>query len=226
MNSEKLFLFPTLVKKYYNFLTSDECESISNFCKKNLLGDSHSLIYGKGTSSYDSKITTSYNSKISLINYLEESIPILGLENRIKKSINEYCNDFGVDTRRTIITNSWYNIQNENSVLFNHNHEYSFLVGVIFINVDNFSSPLFLENPNPYIKFKNFLFLNDNEMFNQYNQFFSITPEKAMLVIFPGWIQHGQRSEVNKTENRISISFNIEFNLREAPVIDNMFDYS
>ena len=209
--TEKLLLFPTLVKKHYNFLTSEECESITNFFENYPLEQDNPVFYGEAQSSY--------TTNIPAIDRLDVNIPSLKLKSRIRKILNEYGDDFGVDPKLIEVVKSWYNSQKRNSILINHNHHNTFLVGVIYLNVDDCSSPLVLENPNPYIRFKNFSFLKnlvnnklDNfEFYSEFDKFFCIKPERGMLILYPGWINHGSHNFVNESDNRLILGFDTKF---------------
>lgn len=207
--TEKLLLFPTLVKKHYNFLTLQECENITNFLENHPLEQDNLFFYGEAQSSY--------TTNISAIDRLDANIPRLKLKGRIKKILNDYSDDFGVDPKLIKVVKSWYNSQKRNSILTNHTHHNTFLVGVIYLNVDDCSSPLVLENPNPHIRFKNFYFLknsinnNDFEFCGEFDKFFQIKPERGMLVIYPGWISHGSNNIVNESDNRLILGFDTKF---------------
>lgn len=219
MNSENLLLFPTLVKTYSNFFSPKECQYIFNFCK-NVPTEKHLLLCGDN----DSGGRTYYMKNCDIFQKLEDNVSnIKNLRRRVKKCLNEYCYDFGVDHRKVIINNSWFNIQNQNSILVNHNHSAIFLVGVIFINVDELSSPFVLEHPDPYMKFKNFEF---NKGFHR--ECHGIPPKNGMMIIFPGWINHGSNTIRNMTKDRMAISFNAVFNnfLSDEEIVKNKIKYN
>ena len=96
------------------------------------------------------------------------------------------------------ITDSWANIQGEGSILTIHNHPNAVISGVIYLKCDEKSSNLYFRDPNS---------ITGNTH--------KITPQKGLMVMWPGWLLHGSGTEKNQSEDRIIISFNTFFDKKE-----------
>jgi len=185
-------LFPVLIRRIENFLTNKECEEIISLSKKIDLFD-HSLITNKSKSSYNSYSNTHIQINNVIGNFTEKLI------NEVKL----YCNKSGLKVYDDI-TNSWISIQTKNSILKMHKHQLSTISGALYLKVDESSSNLYLENPNPYIGISEI-----NEITEYTTEKFWIKPNIGDLVLFPSWLSHGSNEEENMSEERIIFSFNI-----------------
>jgi len=201
MNSNKeesinLKLFSILVAKHLNFLTKHECEILRNFCITKL---THKL---KDHCAFNTNSKSTHgNGEDKILTVISKNIKELKkIEKRIEIVLDEYTESCNM--RKVLLANSWINIQEEKSVLKEHIHPNSVLSAAIFINVDEESSPLVFENPNPYAHF----FANKIDDLNS-----SIKPKNGMMIIFPSWLKHGSNFIENKTKDRIVISFNTNF---------------
>ena len=96
------------------------------------------------------------------------------------------------------ITDSWANIQGEGSILTTHNHPNAVISGVIYLKCDEKSSNLYFRDPNS---------ITGNTH--------KITPQKGLMVMWPGWLLHGSGTEKNQSKDRIIISFNTFFDKKE-----------
>jgi len=180
-----LNLFPTSIKYIKNFLNQEEVDRVINLYK-NYNQNAHKTLKGDASSShYD------YN------NIVANSF----LEQKLIKIIEEYSIEIGI--RKQCIDISWINIQRKDSKLLKHNHTTSPVSGVIYLKVDNYSSPLYLYNPNPYVYVTNTI--QDKETNFHYVSF---KPEIGDLFLFPGWLFHGSDEQKNKSDERIALSFN------------------
>ena len=72
-----------------------------------------------------------------------------------------------------------------------------------FIKTDSKSSKLFFYNPNPMI---NFTSINVRNNYNY--EWIYFTPKPKTLILFPSWLQHGSNNTLNKSSQRIVVSFN------------------
>lgn len=181
-------LFPTLVTKYDEFLSKEESNIIFKFLK-NVDAEKHNLILGNASSTH------------KMYDDILDYVPIKGIKDKLKICIQEYENDFGLEELE--ISNSWFNIQNEGSVLMPHVHPESMVSGALYVNADDSSSKLYFENPN---KFINYFKSSNNTEFSYEYYFFK--PEIGTLILFPSWLTHGNIHEVNQTKFRSVISFN------------------
>ena len=86
---------------------------------------------------------------------------------------------------------SWCNIQGKDSTLDFHNHPNSVVSGIIFLKVDENSSKLVFQNPTSLTK-----------------EIHQITPKTGLLVMWPSYLRHGSGDSINKSAERIVLSFN------------------
>lgn len=204
MNREDFKLFPVLVSRYTNFLTKDQADDIFEY-GKSLLLKPHPGWVGDAKSSHH--ITENFLSDIE--NNVNDC---QGLIEDLTFTLNLYSKQFGYH-KELQITNSWYNIQQPNSVLRMHVHPSSIFSAVLFINCDNESSHLFFHNPNMYISYLNSA-LEGNVDYNMgvsAYESFAFKANKGDLILFPSWLRHGSSEQINQGQDRMTISFNCRF---------------
>jgi len=191
MKTNNVALFPTLVHKVDDFLSADECVKVFEYVQNLDDGKKHNLILGG-----DSK------SNFALGGSFINNVPVCSdLEERVKTAIQDYASVSGISFSK--IDNSWYSIQDVGSCLENHTHPLSGISGVLYINVDEQSSPLCFFNPNQHIY--NTYCKNHTEYSFLWAKF---QPKKGELYIFPSWLCHGSNGIANNTKNRTIISLN------------------
>jgi uncharacterized protein (TIGR02466 family) len=180
-----LILFPIKIKFYKNFLEKQEIKNILIKIKK-YKHINHGALKGEASSTH--KLLT---------NFLKDS----EVENKLNIVIKQYSKILGIEDQ--IIFHSWTNIQKKHSKLNKHSHANSPISGVLYLNVDKESSKIYFYNPNPYISVMNIK--DSNESNYEYIYF---QPEIGDLILFPGWLLHGSNDEINKSKERIALSFN------------------
>jgi uncharacterized protein (TIGR02466 family) len=192
MNTKFIDAFPTLVL-LTKLLSKDQCQDITNYVKTLTNIHKHNLIEGDGNSNFSIKynlikdISNSINSCSTLFDDIDAHLKLY-ME-------NAGIAHFGIDR-------SWMNIQEIGSKLLKHSHPGSFITGALYFEVDENSSNLEIDNPNPFISHTPIV-----KQTKYTNKTISITPEIGTLVIFPSWLLHGADT-VNQTKERIVISFN------------------
>ena len=186
MDIRKFSLFPTLVLYFPQFISSKECNKIFKLLKTKKLDNHPRLI--KGKSSHHRSI----NTNILLETSLDLRTPLQEYSNQSKiKIVNK-------------IRNSWFNIQDQESILKEHAHPNSILSGSLFINVGEKASKLYFHNPNPFI-----YYIDKKEPAGEYTyEYYYFTPKKGDLIIYPSWLKHGSNHNKNFYNNRTVISFN------------------
>ena len=180
-------IFPINIFIERNFLSNDQCNSVLKILEKEETLK-HSMLTGDSSSSFFS------NNRI--LKKISKCID--GLESKIQERIDYLTNVSNICPCE--ITNSWFNIQNEESQLYMHAHGYSVMSGALYVKADESSSDLVFLNPN-YNAFS-------IEYINQNPTTLSVKPESGTLVIFPSYLAHGSWTYQNNSNKRIVISFN------------------
>lgn len=196
ISKDNFTVFPTLISAYSEVLTEEQCFSIKKFCSKQYVSN-HDALIGKSSSSYSHKS----NILEKIVNELPKCSD---LEKIISSILNDYSQSLGIGEVK--IKNSWFNFQNEDSILRQHIHGFSDVSAALYINVDDDSSKIYFDNPNPLIT----RLYSDNERKNSeyLHEYFYVKPNNGCMVVFPSWISHGSFYEKNKSKDRLVISVN------------------
>ena len=190
MDIRKFSLFPTLVLYFPQFISSKECNKIFKLLKTkkfdNHLDNHSSLVKGKSTHS---------------ANFRPDILSEISID--MTKPLKEYSDQSKIKIENKI-RNSWFNIQDKESILKEHVHSNSILSGGLYINIGEEASKLYFHNPNPFV-----YYTPTNEPLNDYTyEWQSFSPNKGDLIIFPSWLKHGSNQDKNFYKNRTVISFN------------------
>jgi len=169
----KLNAFQTNIHAQYDFLKGGAIERLIKSIKKEDLTD-HNALVGNAKSTF------------------APNIDFLSNHNSVKHRVEEKLYYPNLE-----ISNSWCNIQGENSTLNFHRHPDSIISGIIFLQVDDKSSKLYFQNPN------NIYFKCDDDI--------SIKPEPGLLLMWPSWLAHGSGEDKNMSTERVVVSFNTFF---------------
>ena len=189
MNYSYIELFPTLLMKFNNIISSEELGNIFRVIKNENSQRDQALINGKSGFDNDEDILLKLNIK----ERFQEAVNIYSIQHK-------FSNIF--------IANSWFSIQDVNGMLKEHQHPESIISGVFYINVDENSNPLVFKNPNPIIPFTYGSPISYPERSKYNEDVFYIQPKNGELTLFPSWLIHGCKYIANKNKDRISISFN------------------
>jgi len=182
-------LFPTLVLQCPNVISESERSVIFEKLKKRHAITHHAVLGGRSSHAFWK------NNKL---------ISSLGLEERIQEKLDEYTKRMAIDNVE--IVGSWFNIQDAESTLMQHDHPGSLISASLYINVDENSSSLFFENPN---QLSNFVWPKDNSPLSDYiYTYYEFIPKNGEMYIFPSWLKHGSFYNKNQTKDRIAISLN------------------
>ena len=92
---------------------------------------------------------------------------------------------------------SWCTIQKEGSTLKWHKHPNSIISGILYLKVDDDSSKIYFENPD--------------SIYWNYAEPVSVMPVTGMCLMWPSWLKHGSGQTLNKSSERIVLSFNTSF---------------
>ena len=177
-----------------NVLTKEECNEIIKYCKNiklynhlSLIGDAKSN-HGKGH---------------FILNNINKNI-----YKKILNETHEYVDNIGLN--KVIINNSWVNFQKNGSRLDKHCHPDSVVSGVIYLKTDINSSKIYFYNPNPLV-----YFLKVKETKKNNYEYVYFKPEIGDLIIFPSWLIHGSNNDINKSKERIALSFNTKYEIKK-----------
>jgi len=115
------------------------------------------------------------------------------------------------------ITSIWMNINSYKDSNRVHNHPGSAISGVYYVKAPSSAGNIVFQHPSMnelgfyYNSFQSLPGdVNEPEEYNQYNTSLVKAPAiENTLYLFPSWLMHFVESNMNKTEERISISFNI-----------------
>jgi hypothetical protein len=205
---ERLNLFSTPIFFKKNFTTDEERLSIVSHIKANSklfdkIGNVEGVGYGNfRITHYKTNNINNFFEGNNIINYFVKTLPkCFNLKNKIEQTINELTPFFGFN--KVDIDNSWITIQKKESSLLRHSHSLSKLSVILYLNVGDKASDLFFYNPNPNYKFMEYD-IYDHTNFSS----FQVTPENNLLLIFPGWLEHGSDIVPNEFEDRIALSIN------------------
>lgn len=198
MEIQNLEVFPSLIKRVKNFLSSDECTCVKD-------GIDTSTFEPYGALEGDAVTTFHWSNPPYNKSILDDIEYVLPIKKKLQKFLDQYTHDVGIG--KVELSTSWITVQRPGSILKSHTHPLSILSGVMYINVDEKSSAIKFSNPNPYI---------DTMVVKEFTKFtyemFWIKPEIGDLLIFPSWMKHGSVDrtsiDVNQSEQRIIISFN------------------
>ena len=108
-----------------------------------------------------------------------------------------------------ILNNIWFNINLYKDSNVVHNHSGDDISGVYYVKTPNECGNIIFEHPIQNLFDYYFLNVENPEEVNVYNARSWMMPSKVnMLYLFPAWLNHSVETNKNKTEERISISFN------------------
>jgi uncharacterized protein (TIGR02466 family) len=117
--------------------------------------------------------------------------------------LTNYMDAVGFSMRPYMVT-SWFSLFQEHQYGQVHNHGNADVSGCYYVETSGDDGDLFFEDPRPA---------------NESNYVFSgrymagrrpYTPKVGQLIMFPGYILHGIKTNSKKTD-RVSLSFNIKF---------------
>ena len=83
-----------------------------------------------------------------------------------------------------------------------HNHKHVDISGVYYYKTNGDDGDFFFESPNPH--------LSTSYTFGHLGRRWEYKPKSGKILLFPGWLNHGVKTNETKDE-RISLSFNIIF---------------
>ena len=136
---------------------------------------------------------------------------------QIETNANIFAQQFLSKKLNQKITSIWMNTNSYKDSNRVHNHPGSVISGVYYIKAPSSAGNIVFQHPSMNelgFYYNSFQALpgdvNEPEEYNQYNTSLVKAPAiENTLYLFPSWLMHFVESNMNKTEERISISFNI-----------------
>ena len=141
-------------------------------------------------------------------NALNLSEPILSpLLKQIQIHSSKFAKEFNNNEQN--LSNIWFNISLFGNSNFSHNHPHSDISGVYYVKTPNECGDIVFEHPAIDILDFFATLPTEPEEFNSYNSPTWWKPAvENTLYLFPSWLKHRVEPNENKTEERISLSFN------------------
>lgn len=189
---ETVNMFPVLLMRFPKFLTEEQCEDIIIHHANNPDLRQHGYFTNDALCSHGGN---------NILNQIIEIDTCRDILNDINSALELYSEISGF--RKTTVTNSWLNIQNKGSALYDHMHPNSNVTGAIFVKVNNGSNNLTFANNNMFTWFVEQTY---NTAYTA--RYHDVKPETGDMFLFPSWLKHGSNGQENLTDNRISIAFN------------------
>ena len=97
---------------------------------------------------------------------------------------------------------SWFTSFGEGDYAHIHNHGHAHISGCYYYNTSGEDGDIFFETPNQ-LAATSLVYKNTTERY-------FVKPKNGTLLLFPGWLNHGVKTNTTKTE-RNSLAFNIFF---------------
>lgn len=136
----------------------------------------------------------------SSCNVLDE-YKLMELKKYIHKHLLEYLDILSYPTSNLKYeTESWFSLFKKGNYAHIHSHGTADISGVFYYKTNEKDGDIFFEPPLPQLK--------QSKIFYNHSAPWSHAPKEGKLMIFPGWLNHGVRTNTTEFE-RISLSFNI-----------------
>ena len=120
-----------------------------------------------------------------------------------------------INKNKQVVESMWFNINLYKDVNKAHAHPYCDIAGVYYVKTPDECGSITFQHPA--INLLEYYNINQPEEWNAYNSSIwrkSVSENK--LYLFPGWLLHSVDPNENKTEERISISFNTRWRYRTS----------
>ena len=123
----------------------------------------------------------------------------------IKKHSSKFAKEFLINNEQ-VLSNMWMNSNLYKDTNRPHSHPGADISGAYYVKTPDECGGIVFENPMKDVFSYYFKYLENP---NEYNSTFMCKPvAENTLYLFPGWLNHFVDPNLNKTEERISISFN------------------
>lgn len=180
------FLFNDIQKEFQK--TFDDLKSNNKFACPDGWGDSQLL----SDTTFTRNLIADYNLEL----FNQE------LELHIKSYLQAIGSDVGTSRSPEYKIVSWMTLNGNRSYAHTHNHYDADISGCYYFKTTGEDGSIFFTTPNKV--------LSTSYCFRHYHTRATFKPSPGMILLFPGWLEHGVQT--NNTDNeRISIAFNIYF---------------
>jgi len=133
-------------------------------------------------------------------------MPLNELFKKIVENVQIFSEQLKIKSKLTI-DNIWVNINDYKDFNLQHIHPNTLISGIYYIQTPEDCGDLELIHPC-----SNFDYDWRADNFTEYNEYNSlnyvIKPQSDLLVLFPGYLPHFVKPNLNRNQSRISISFN------------------
>ena len=137
-----------------------------------------------------------------------DDVTLQPLIEEIKTHSSKFAKTF-ISKNKQILNNIWFNINLYKDSNISHNHAGDDISGVYYIKTPNECGNIIFEHPAKDLYDYYLLNVENRADENAYNvKSWWMPSEVNMLYLFPSWLNHSVELNKNKTEERISISFN------------------
>lgn len=217
------------MKKYIQpftaeFYINDECKVSNHEELRNFVSELYEKspvkeegnFYGTGLTTYFYDDFTSHLDTIPLFEELKNLIleeSKMYLINRVQE-LEKHGSNINVDVIKSkidevglSIPNLWFNVNPYGGYQGRHHHANNLLGGTYYLQTPPNSGKIAFYNPNPFANYKAQTPPDEHLTISD----FSFRPEEGTLLLWPGWADHEISVNTNKEQNRMTISFGINW---------------
>ena len=116
-----------------------------------------------------------------------------------------------LDMNKVRLYNIWVNINGYKDTNISHSHTHSIFSGVYYVNVPNNGGNIVFEHPT-YDTIQYDWNHDSVKSWNAYNSsLWTQVSKTGDILLFPSWLKHYVKPNLNKKEKRISLSFNLVY---------------
>jgi len=127
---------------------------------------------------------------------------------KLNKNVDSYCDELKIK-RGLKLSNIWVNINRFKDSNRMHRHPQSIISGVFYVKTPNDCGDIWFE---PVGGIEDYWRPENTISYTEYNSpSWIIPPKENNCILFPSWVNHMVKPNFNKTEERISFSFNYNY---------------
>lgn len=170
--------------------------------------------YGTGLTTYFYNDFTSHLNSIDVFKEVSEMIlqkaeeylinraKVIFIETGIDIPIRSKIDEVGLE-----ITSFWFNVNPYGGYQGKHHHAINLLGGTYYLQCPENTGSIGFSNPNQFAYYKNQTKMHEHLTLSD----FKVSTIDGDLIIWPGWMDHEISANHNKNENRMTISFGINW---------------